>query len=288
MTYFARRLSSGIALLLMSLILLGGLTVPMRWAWSASEPMEPLPVALPDHHPPITSTNGGYVGAQSCAGCHTSEYRHWKDSQHAQAMQPATESSVLGDFHDVSFSYAGVTSTFFRRDGKFMVRTDGSDGTLQDYEIAYTFGVYPLQQYLIGFPDGRYQALGIAWDSRPKEQGGQRWFHLYPDQNLTHKDPLHWTGLGQNWNTMCAECHTTEAFADLEHARFDHADWTGFGLSGAHGQIGCVDCHRPGEPVRRACVSCHADPHEARLGTRCDECHSSRDFHLTDAMELHR
>ncbi|MCC7219846.1 MAG: hypothetical protein IT490_03855, partial [Candidatus Contendobacter sp.] len=202
--------------------------------------MEPLPVALPDHHPPITSTNNGYVGAQSCAGCHTSEYRHWKDSQHAQAMQLATESSVLGDFHDVSFSYAGISSTFFRRDGKFMVRTDGPDGTLQHYEIAYTFGVYPLQQYLIGFPDGRYQALGIAWDSRPKEQGGQRWFHLYPDQNLTHKDPLHWTGLQQNWNYMCAECHSTNL-----HKNYD-PKLNRFNTTWSEINVACEACHGPG------------------------------------------
>ena len=170
--------------------------------------MEPLPVAVPASHPPV-APGGGYVGAQACAECHSAEYRHWQGSQHAKAMQPATEQTVLGDFKDASFTYAGITSTFFRRDGKFMVRTDGPQGDLQDYEIAYTFGVYPLQQYLIGFPDGRYQVLGIAWDSRPREQGGQRWFHLYPDQNLTHQDPLHWTGLQQNWNYMCAECHST-------------------------------------------------------------------------------
>ena len=45
---------------------------------------------------------------------------------------------------------------------------------------SYTFGVDPLQQYLIELPGGRLQALGIAWDTRPKAQGGQRWFHLYP------------------------------------------------------------------------------------------------------------
>ncbi len=240
MTYLARRLSNWIALLLISLILLSGLTLSIRWAWPASEPMEPLPVALPDHHPPIASTSGGYVGAQSCAGCHTAEYRHWKDSQHAQAMQPATESSVLGDFHDVSFSYAGISSTFFRRDGKFMVRTDGPDGTLQDYEIAYTFGVYPLQQYLIGFPDGRYQALGIAWDSRSKEQGGQRWFHLYPGQNLTHKDPLHWTGLQQNWNYMCAECHSTNL-----HKNYD-PKLNRFNTTWSEINVACEACHGPG------------------------------------------
>ncbi|MCP5158138.1 MAG: tetratricopeptide repeat protein [Gammaproteobacteria bacterium] len=210
------------------------------WAGSASEPMEPLPMALPDHHPLMTSTSDGYVGAQSCAACHTAEYRHWKDSQHAQAMQPATELNVLGDFHDVSFSYAGITSTFFRRNGKFMVRTDGPDGTLQDYEIAYTFGVYPLQQYLIGFPDGRYQALGIAWDSRPKEQSGQRWFHLYPGQNLTYKDPLHWTGLQQNWNYMCAECHSTNL-----HKNYD-PKLNRFNTTWSEINVACEACHGPG------------------------------------------
>jgi hypothetical protein len=88
----------------------------------------------------------------------------------------------------------GVTTTFFRDGDKFMVRTDGPDGALREYTIAYTFGVYPLQQYLIAMPGGRLQALGIAWDSRPKEQGGQRWFPLYPEQKLKPGNPLHWTG----------------------------------------------------------------------------------------------
>lgn len=140
-------------------VLVGGATFSSRWAHSGDKPMEPLPVALPTSPPSVAHAGGGYAGAHSCASCHPAEYRHWQ------------------------------------RDGKFMVRTDGPDGQLRDYQIAYTFGVYPLQQYLNGFRDGRYQALGIAWDSRPKEQGGQRWFHLYPDQNLMHKDPLHWTGL---------------------------------------------------------------------------------------------
>ena len=83
-----------------------------------------------------------------------------------------------------------------------MVRTDGPDGKLRDYPIGYTFGVEPLQQYLIEFPGGRLQALGIAWDSRPKAQGGQRWFHLYPEEKVDHKDPLHWTRLSQTWNHL--------------------------------------------------------------------------------------
>jgi hypothetical protein len=92
--------------------------------------------------------------------------------------------NMLGDFANARFDHLGVITTFSRSRSKFMVNTEGPDGALHDYEIAYTFGVYPLQQYLIAFPGGRYQALGIAWDSRPKEQGGQRWFPLYPDQKL--------------------------------------------------------------------------------------------------------
>jgi len=233
-----RRFPLFFVLLLSAVLLLGGATWFASWAHSASEPMEPLPVALPARHPPV-APSGGYVGAQACAECHLAEYRHWQGSQHAQAMQPATERTILGDFNSASFTYAGITSTFFRRDDQFMVRTDGPDGYLQDFAIAYTFGVYPLQQYLIGFPDGRYQALGIAWDSRPQEQGGQRWFHLYPDQNLTYRDPLHWTGLQQNWNYMCAECHSTNLHKnyDPQRKRFN-TTWSEINVS-------CEACHGP-------------------------------------------
>ena len=240
MLRFFQRLSQSCALRsFVSLLLASALLLSLP-AQAENEPAEPLPVALPARHPPVASTGGGYVGAQTCAQCHPIQYQHWQGSQHAQAMQPATGQTVLGDFQDASLSYAGLTSTFFRRDGKFMVRTDGPEGQLHDYEIAYTFGVYPLQQYLIGFPDGRYQALGIAWDSRPKEQGGQRWFHLYPDQNVTHRDPLHWTGLQQNWNYMCAECHSTNL-----HKNYDPS-LNRFNTTWSEINVSCEACHGPG------------------------------------------
>ncbi len=228
-----------IVLLLSLILLFSGAALLVPPAHSDTEPVEPLPLK-PLANPPPLSSGEGYVGARACAECHSVEYRHWQDSQHAKAMQPVTAQTVLGDFNDVPFTYAGITSTFFRRDGKFMVRTDGPGGQLQDYEIAYTFGVYPLQQYLIGFPDGRYQALGIAWDSRPKQQGGQRWFHLYPDQNLTYRDPLHWTGLQQNWNYMCAECHSTNLRKNYDPRlnRFN-TTWSEINVS-------CEACHGPG------------------------------------------
>ena len=67
-------------------------------------------------------------------------------------MDHATDKSVLGDFNDAHFEYYGVRSRFFRKDGKFFVETDGPDGKLGVFEIKYTFGLDPLQQYLVEFP----------------------------------------------------------------------------------------------------------------------------------------
>ena len=181
-----------------------------------------------------------FVGSEACAQCHPAEAKLWHSSQHKLAMQHATDASVLGDFSDASFDYYDVRSRFFRKDGKLFVETDGPDGKLATFEVKYTFGVEPLQQYLIEFPDGRLQALSIAWDSRPKEQGGQRWFHLYPDEEIKHDDVLHWTKLNQNWNFMCAECHSTGV-----HKNYDAAN-DRFATSFSEISVGCEACHGQG------------------------------------------
>ena len=125
-------------------------------------------------------------------------------------MALPTKDTVLGDFNNATFNYNGVTTTFMTKAGKYIVRTDGEDGKLTEFPVDYVFGVYPLQQYLLPLSRGRWQALSIAWDARPLNEGGQRWYHLYPDETIDYKDPLHWTGPYQNWNTRCAECHSTQ------------------------------------------------------------------------------
>ena len=181
-----------------------------------------------------------FVGSEACAACHKAEAELWHGSQHKHAMDHATDKSVLGDFNDASFDYYGVHSRFFREDGKFLVETDGPDGNLATFEVKYTFGLDPLQQYLVEFPDGRLQALSLAWDSRPKDKGGQRWFHLYPNEAINHDDILHWTKLNQNWNFMCAECHSTGVRKNYDAAsdRFATA-WSEI-------SVGCEACHGQG------------------------------------------
>jgi len=182
----------------------------------------------------------GYVGRGACAECHAKEASAWTGSDHARAMQPATPATVRGNFAGVTFRYGKVTSTFSRRGDAYQVRTDGPDGALHDYRVAYTFGVDPLQQYLIELPGGRLQALGIAWDTRPKSQGGQRWFHLYPDEKVDFRDVLHWTGPAQNWNHMCAECHSTGVEKNFR------ADVERFETRWAEVNVACEACHGPG------------------------------------------
>lgn len=144
-----------------------------------------------------------YVGAASCQSCHSKEFNTWQGSHHAKAMQEANEKTVLGDFNNATFTQHGITSTFFKKDGRFFVNTEGADGKLADFAIQYTFGITPLQQYLILFPNGRYQALNIAWNSEAKQ-----WFSLNSEK-IAANDAMHWTGRYQNWNMQCAECHST-------------------------------------------------------------------------------
>ena len=152
--------------------------------------------------PSPAAAHPGFVGAKACEECHAEETAKWRQSDHHRAMAPADAANVVGDFGGASFEYHGVTSKFSRADGKYRVTTDGADGALHDFDIAYTFGFRPLQQYLIDVGGGRLQALNVCWDSRPKEAGGQRWFHLYPDEKVDHSHPFHWTGAFQNWNYM--------------------------------------------------------------------------------------
>jgi tetratricopeptide (TPR) repeat protein len=176
-----------------------------------------------------------FVGSEACRDCHRAEFDKWNGSHHQLAMAEASEKSVLGDFSGYEFHHFGVTSRFYKKEGKFYVFTQGPEGRMEDYEVTHTFGWYPLQQYLIPFPGGRLQCLPIAWDSRDN-----RWFHLYPDRPLDTDDWLHWTNNGQNWNAMCAECHSTDLRKNFDiQSNTYETTWSEI-------SVGCEACHGPG------------------------------------------
>ncbi len=121
-----------------------------------------------------------------------------------------------------------------------------------------------------------------------------------------HEDAFaeHAPVLAANPRGACAECHSTNSFAAVDHAAFDHGRWAGFPVYGAHAQIECVDCHVPqadASPPRRlgritppghpfaGCAACHRDPHGGLFDrdpatavvdgrTGCERCHDTVSF----------
>jgi predicted CXXCH cytochrome family protein len=241
------------------------------------------------------SAEAAFVGRERCTPCHAEATRLWTGSHHDLAMDAATDSTVLGDFDDALFEHRGVASRFFRRGGGFFVETEGPGGERGEFEIAYTFGVEPLQQYLVPFPEGRLQALSIAWDTQENE-----WFHLYPDEEIPADDWLHWTRGGQNWNGMCAECHSTNL-----RKGFD-PETRSFSTTWSEIDVSCEACHGPGsrhvawaetEPMARppiddfGLVVATGNVTPAEQVELCAPCHSRRaqladyDHTATDMLE---
>jgi predicted CXXCH cytochrome family protein len=201
------------------------------------------------------------VGTQTCAKCHAEQFQSWSGSHHDLAMQKADAASVLADFSAPPLESFGRTTRFFVRDGRYFVNTDGPDQEAADFEVKYTFGVYPLQQYLVELPGGRIQALTAAWDSRSTDEGGGRWFSL--DQQLFDRDSsedggtertqhagvdvLHWTGAAYRWNSACADCHSTNVVKGFQ------PDTVSYRTTFSETDVACEACHGFGsEHVRWA------------------------------------
>ncbi len=185
-------------------------------------------------------TKATFVGGAACATCHAAQTALWHQSHHDRAMELPSKASMLGNFADATIKAQGVETSFHKNDQGWSVRAIGADGHVGEHKVAYTFGVYPLQQYLLDYKDGRKQALPIAWDARPKEQGGQRWFDLLADRETPVGHALHWTGGFYTWNRTCAECHSTNL--DRGYDRTTNTYRTTF----SDLDVSCEACHGAG------------------------------------------
>lgn len=243
--------------------------------------------SFPKQHYGKGLDNIAFVDNQTCASCHPKQFSDWLGSHHELAMNPATAQYVLGDFNNAEFKDETISAQFYMRDGQYFVKTMGKDEKPTEFAIKYTFGVTPLQQYLLDFPDGRLQAFTVAWDSVKKQ-----WFNLYPDQKLSADNPLHWTQAYHTWNAVCAECHSTNLNVnyDLETNRYQ-TTWAEINVS-------CQACHGAGEKHIAWANSEQkaADPHKGlsvdynQLDSKqkvetCARCHSRR--YAVSEQDLH-
>ncbi|MCU0407054.1 MAG: hypothetical protein MUE64_08840 [Ignavibacteriaceae bacterium] len=200
-----------------------------------------IPLSLIFHKPSSyqSEKKATFVGGKECISCHQREYELWKGSDHDRAMMIASDSTVLGDFNNVEVEFRGNKHKFYKRDGTFFTYTEGIGGAMIEFQITHTFGVRPLQQYLIPFEKGKFQCLPIAWDSEKN-----RWFDMagmvYSEEELKPDSWFYWTNQSQNWNGMCAECHSTnlQKNYNLEKDSFN-TTWSDI-------NVNCEACHGPG------------------------------------------
>jgi len=179
-----------------------------------------------------------FVGDQYCQTCHAGEWDAWRGSHHDYAMAEPDDETVRGDFNDVTFTDGNETFRFYREGDSYMIDVPPAadeDGAFITYEVSYTFGWEPLQQYLIDIGKGKLQALHIAWDTERNQ-----WFSLRPDEQIEPDDWMHWTGGSMNWNTMCADCHST----NLQKNYIAEAD--SFHTTYSSVNVSCEACHGPG------------------------------------------
>jgi tetratricopeptide (TPR) repeat protein len=234
-----------------------------------------------------------YVGRDSCVSCHQAQADLHYGSHHDRAMDVANEDTVLADFNEQELEHFGVVSKMYRHGQRWMVRTDGPNGEMTDFEVKYVFGYYPLQQYMVEIdrPEnakpheiGRVQVLRESWDVEQK-----KWFYLMPpdvSEHLDPTDPLHWTGITQNWNSSCAYCHSTNVQKNFDPFTAQYR--TTF----SEINVSCEACHGPGslhvELANRRSLFWDRNHHYglAKLKTEsnqpqvetCAQCHSRRNF----------
>ncbi|MEX0307657.1 MAG: multiheme c-type cytochrome [Ruegeria sp.] len=176
-----------------------------------------------------------YVGSEVCSDCHQEQTEAWQSSHHALAWTEIEDGHVLADFDDTSFVHDGMSVSFMDQNGILSASVTEKDGVTTDYPIHSVVGIAPLQQYLFETEPGRLQSFDVVWDTEE-----ERWFQLYPEQDLPPTDGLHWTGPYKNWNARCAECHATGYVKnyDAEEKRYTSTQ--------VEIGVGCEACHGPG------------------------------------------
>ena len=206
------------------------------------------------------------AASAACLDCHQDQVAAWSDSDHAWAMRTPLAAFVKAPFQGEAIAFDGLEGVFERRDRvnpeaslvsppvlgspdgvgptEFLIRLrDRKAGALdfESFTVRYTFGHEPLQQYLIALAQDRLQVAPFAYDTRPASVGGQRWIHLESFAGPHRVPRFDWQQPLQNWNGMCADCHSRgfERDYDPETHRFNSS----FGAI----NVDCLACHNPSD-----------------------------------------
>jgi predicted CXXCH cytochrome family protein len=221
------------------------------------------------------ATFARYAGSASCRDCHAEQFTAWQGSHHGLAERAVDPSLDRAAFEPERSVDDGAASTTVRwSDGHAEVATVGLSGKSETHAVARAIGHDPLRQFLVPFPDGRFQTLAASFDPRKGE-----WFDVFGDEARRPGEWGHWTGRGMNWNFMCAACHNTRLRKNYDAANDRYR------TTMAEVSVGCEACHGPlrahAEWQRESGGSIGKDPTLARLRPEqqfdsCGSCHARR------------
>ncbi len=215
-----------------------------------------------------------YAGAAACGKCHAEIQKKWAGARHSKMVQPATATSVQGDFSGRQVVLRNEPYLLTNRAGKFYITESYLTGTPQQHRVDYTLGNRRIQHYLTTLRDGRIIVLPPSWDIARKQ-----WFHNFdigdPDESGQVEVQL--------WNKNCYSCHVSreEKNFDVERLEYKTA-WQDFGIN-------CERCHGPS--AQHVANRTSRKPHtpDTLVQTKltpdrntmvCAQCHSFRDIFI--------
>jgi len=270
----------------------------------------------------VSTSCSALASSATCTNCHQAQVAAWSDSDHAWAMRLPETVNVKAPFQGEALTFDGLEGVFDQSDRasaddavmqravlgsgngvgpiQFLMHlrdTKAGEIDFQRFTVRYTFGHQPLQQYLIALGKDRLQVAPFAYDTRPAAQGGQRWIHLESFTGSDRFARFDWRQPLQNWNGMCADCHSRGFKRDYDPAT------QLFNSSFAAINVDCLACHNPNEghgtgdgspkpeaghwvrPSESRVAHWEGTPRDPAAMDTCFACHSLR-TPLTDGFHL--
>lgn len=200
-----------------------------------------------------------YVGSEKCKECHLDIYVGWRSTFHPYKFQRISENNVVGDFsRNNNMTFDGKTTTMFKDDEGYFIRTTGPDDKERDYKIGYVIGGFWKQLYVTEFPNGELHILPVVW--------------VVETQSWSKSD--YWSKTIYQYS--CSGCHTTGM-----QLNFDEATDT-FSTTWADLGVACESCHGPGSNHLNAAenekyttiVNPAKIPDPRRAAMVCGSCHT--------------
>jgi hypothetical protein len=159
------------------------------------------------------ATKDGFVGSTKCMTCHAEEYKSWQDSWHAKIVRPKKE-AILEEAVE-KWASDGTNP------GPTVGNVTGQPFSLD--EVQYVVGSRWKQRFLVK----NEQTGNLQFMDKQMNRASGKW-EKYDQQN--------------DWNTMCATCHTTGyriTEYDETAGKTVKSDFVEMG-------VGCEACHGPG------------------------------------------